>query len=570
MKGNRAIAHGRRRFVLVLSLGWWLFRRWGSRGAPSISWRSSNRRRSSRHPTSSPSSTRRSDGETQEGDRDCARPAGTRLTWKVTRSRRRVAAGVLGLKPEAWEKAGDGVLFHGGVSDGRASEQLFTQHVDPFNNPADRRWIPVMVDLSAYAGEQVELIFNTYASPPKARATTGQRSAALGRARRSSFDDDRRRAAAVPLLDLQAQYRPLRDEILAAITRVCDSQRFIMGPKSTALERELGDAARRARTRSAVSSGTDALLVALMALGIGPGDEVITTTYSFFATAGCIVRARRDAGARRHRSRRRYNLDPGGGRRRASRRGRAPSCRCTCTACAPTWIRCSTWPRRRHSGDRGRGAGDRRDLQGPAGRVDGGDRLLLVLSRARTSARSATAGCVTTDDAGAGARGPAAAQPRRRAEVLPPARSAATSGWTRCRRRCCGSSCRTCALDGDAPARTPRATTRCSHEPGWRRQVTLPVEPAGCRAHLQPVRRPRAEPRRVRAHLAERGIGTEIYYPVPFHLQECFAGARLRRGELSRTPKRRRDETLALPIYGELTAAQQEAVVTAMHAAITA
>jgi len=95
--------------------------------------------------------------------------------------------------------------------------------------------------------------------------------------------------ASVHLLDLQAQYRPLRDEILAAIARVCDAQRFIGGPEIEAFEREI---AQLVGVEHAVglSSGTDALLVALMALGVGPGDEVIVPTFSFFATAGCVSR----------------------------------------------------------------------------------------------------------------------------------------------------------------------------------------------------------------------------------------------------------------------------------------
>ena len=81
----------------------------------------------------------------------------------------------------------------------------------------------------------------------------------------------------VPLLDLQAQYGPLREEILAAVTRVCDSQRFIMGPEITSLEQEMA-AMLGVRHAVAVSSGTDALLLALMALGISAGDEVVTPT----------------------------------------------------------------------------------------------------------------------------------------------------------------------------------------------------------------------------------------------------------------------------------------------------
>src|SRR5215510_6179789 len=93
----------------------------------------------------------------------------------------------------------------------------------------------------------------------------------------------------IPLLDLRAQYEPLRDRILAAVTRVCDSQRYIMGPEVSAFEDEIAALTGVSHAVS-VSSGTDALLLALMALDVKPGDEVITSTYSFFATAGSIER----------------------------------------------------------------------------------------------------------------------------------------------------------------------------------------------------------------------------------------------------------------------------------------
>ncbi|HOJ62001.1 MAG TPA: aminotransferase class I/II-fold pyridoxal phosphate-dependent enzyme, partial [bacterium] len=93
----------------------------------------------------------------------------------------------------------------------------------------------------------------------------------------------------VPLLDLQAQYRAIRDEIHTAIGQVLESQHFILGPEVQALEREIAEYS-QCRFGVGVSSGTDALLIALMALDIQPGDEVITTPYTFFATAGVIHR----------------------------------------------------------------------------------------------------------------------------------------------------------------------------------------------------------------------------------------------------------------------------------------
>src|SRR6202007_2883838 len=93
----------------------------------------------------------------------------------------------------------------------------------------------------------------------------------------------------IPFFDLHRQFQTLRTEILADLVQVCESQAFILGPKIEELEERIS-ALTGAKFGIVTSSGTDAQLLILMALGIGPGDAVITTPFTFFSTAGTVVR----------------------------------------------------------------------------------------------------------------------------------------------------------------------------------------------------------------------------------------------------------------------------------------
>ena len=360
----------------------------------------------------------------------------------------------------------------------------------------------------------------------------------------------------VPLLDLQAQYQPLRGELLAAIERVCDSQRFILGPEVDQLEAEL---VRALETRHAVtvSSGTDALLAVLMALGLGSGDEVITTTYSFFATAGCISRVGAtpvfvDVLPET------FNIDPDGVRAALTPRTRAVIAVHLYGLCADM----------NPLLDISRAAGI--PLIEDAAQAIGaryGDRQAGTMGKAgcfsffpsKNLGAFGDAGLVTTGDDELGREvallrnhgaEPKYLHKRIGGNFRLDAMQAAVlrvklphlPGWTSGRRR---NAARYEELFSGSPARD---------------LVVRPVEPPGYH-HIYNqyvIRVPDRD--RVRTELAGRGIGTEVYYPVPFHLQECFAGLGYRRGAFP-CSERAADTSLALPIYAELTEAQQSAVV---------
>jgi dTDP-4-amino-4,6-dideoxygalactose transaminase len=363
----------------------------------------------------------------------------------------------------------------------------------------------------------------------------------------------------VPLLDLEAQYRPLRDEILAAMTRVCDSQRFIMGPEIDALEREL--AAQLGIPHAiAVSSGTDALLLALMALGITAGDEVVTTTFSFFATAGAIVRA----GARPvlvDIDPVTFNIDPAQAAAAITPRTRAimPVHLFGLSADLDPLIEAAARTGIPVIEDAAQAIGSTYKSR-PVGAI--GAFGCFSFFPSKNLGAFGDAGLLTTTDAALADRARLlrthGMQPKYyhhlvganfRMDALQAAvlrvKAPHLAGWTDGRR---------------ANAARYR---RLFREAGLETSITLPAEPAD-RTHIfnQFVIRT-AHRDALKRHLDQAGIGNEIYYPVPFHLQPCFADLGYRRGAFPHA-ERAADESLALPIYAELTASQQDEVVAAI------
>ena len=367
----------------------------------------------------------------------------------------------------------------------------------------------------------------------------------------------------VPLLDLQAQYRPIRDEILAAITRICDSQRFILGAEVDALEREL-ERALGVGHAVTMSSGTDAILATLMAMGIGPGDEVITPTFSFFATAGCVSRVGATPVF--------IDIDP------ATYNADANAVRAAITPQTKAIIPVHLYGQMADMDALRAAAGDVPIVEDACqaigaeqrGRQAGtvGDAGCFSFFPSKNLGAFGDAGLVTTNDEtlaheirllrNHGAE-PKYFHKRIGGNFRLDAIQAAVlrvklpylAEWTEARRA------------------NARRYDELFAAAGLTDRIVLPVEQHGFRHIFNQyvVRVPNRD--RVRAYLAEHGIGTEIYYPVPFHLQECFASLGHRRGDFPHA-EAAAESTLALPIYGELTAGQQEAVVSALGEAISA
>ena len=360
----------------------------------------------------------------------------------------------------------------------------------------------------------------------------------------------------VPLLDLKQQHERLREELRAATDRILDSQQFVLGEEVGLLEEEL---ALYSRTKHAVgcASGSDALLLALMALDIKAGDEVITTPFSFFATASAVTRTGAtpvfvDIEPRA------YNLDPSKLEAAITPRTRALLPVHLYGQCAA--MDAITEIAARHNlpliedAAQAIGAEDAGRRAGSMGRVG-----CFSFYPTKNLGAAGDAGLLTTDDDALAAR-------LRRLRVH--------GGATEYLHTEIGINSRLDALqaavlrvklphlDSWSQARRERAETYSlllTNAPlSFDLRVPFIRENVRHIFHQYVVRVP--EHRDALAeHLRAHGVGCKIYYPVPLHLQECFRHLGYEAGALPEAERAAR-ETLALPIYPELRLEQQQYV----------
>ncbi|HZD40208.1 MAG TPA: DegT/DnrJ/EryC1/StrS family aminotransferase [Terriglobales bacterium] len=359
----------------------------------------------------------------------------------------------------------------------------------------------------------------------------------------------------VPFFDLKAQYAMIRWEIRKAIDRVCDSQHFILGPEVAALEQEVS-ALCSARYAIGVSSGTDALLAALMAIGVGPGDEVITSSFSFFATAGVIARLQArpvfvDIDAQS------FNLDPVQVSARVTRRTKA---------ILPV-----------HLFGRVAEMDGILEIAGQHGLPvieDAAQAIGAADGQGRSAGSIGALGCLSffpTKNLGAfGDGGMVLTQDSALAEAVAVLR--VHGGKPKYYHRTVGGNFRLDALQAailrvklkflplwtQARRQNARRYRNLFARFGLLERILVPAETPGHVFNQFVIRS--VERDDLRAFLLKRGVETEIYYPVPLHLQDCFSALGYRAGDFPIAEMAAR-EALALPVFPELTEEQQIYVV---------
>ncbi len=365
---------------------------------------------------------------------------------------------------------------------------------------------------------------------------------------------------AVPLLDLKAQYKTLRDQIRPVVDEVFDSQYFIGGPQLDGLEKEL---AAYCGLEHAIgcSSGTDALLLSLWALGVGPGDEVITSPYTFFATVGSIARLGAHC--------RFVDIDPATYNLDVGRLEQAITPKTKVILPVHLYGQSVDMQpllaiARKH------GLPVVEDCAQSIGTRDADGRMTGGLG---------TVGCwsffPSKNLGGAGDGGFIGTNDDALAHRIKVMRNHGME--PKYFHKLLGGNFRLDALQA-AVLRVKLRHLDAWHE-GRRKNaadyrklfaaqklpggaVTLPAERSGAyHIYNQFVIRVAAARRDALVkHLQSNGIGVEIYYPVPCHLQECFASEGWKAGDFPQS-ERAAKETLALPIYPELTAEQKACVV---------
>ena len=359
----------------------------------------------------------------------------------------------------------------------------------------------------------------------------------------------------VPLVDLKAQYVTIQSEIRAAIDRVCESQHFILGPEVSALEEELARVC-GARFAIGVSSGTDALLVALMALEVGPGDEVVTTPYSFFATAGVVARL----GARpvfADINPNTFNIDPTAIPAKLNARTKAIIPVHLYGQCVDLTQLLSLAQERNIP-----------IIEDAAQAIRATD------THGNQAGTTGAMGCFSFfPSKNLGAFGDAGMVVTRDEKLADSLRSLRVHGGkSKYYHPVIGGNFRLDALQAavlrvklpyleawtakrrENAARYRNLITRADLL-DW---ITLPQDSAGHIYNQFNIRVPHRD--QLRDFLNERGVGTEIYYPLPLHLQECFQQLNYRPGDFPHA-EAAAQESLALPIYPELTEEQQRYVV---------